>query len=88
MNFLGYVIANGEEEYLVYAKDRGGVHLRGWSRSPGQARRFSSRQLARNAARKMGVGYPLYVLELHESDTQFMVATDEAKRPSWLATAH
>jgi len=88
MNFLGYVIANGEEEYLVYAKDREGVHLRGWSRSPGQARRFSSRQLARKACRKMDVGYPLYVLELRESDSQFMVATDEAERPSWLSTAH
>jgi hypothetical protein len=88
MNFRGYVIANGDEEYLVEAKERGGVHVRAWSRLPGQARRFSSRQLAWKAVRKMGVGYPLYVLELHESATQFMVATDEAKRPSWLATAH
>ena len=88
MNFRGYVIANGEEEYLVDARERGGLQVRGWSRCPDVARVFASRQLARKACRKMDVGYPLYVLELHESDSQFMVATDESERPSWLATAH
>jgi hypothetical protein len=84
MNFQGYVIANGDEEYLVEAKERGAVHVRAWSRVPDVARRFPSRHAALKACRKMAVGYPLYVLELYESEAQFMVATDRADRPGWL----
>lgn len=86
--FVGYVIANNDEEYLFDVQFSPGIAGKAWARHPDFARVFVTRGEAREMLARLHLDYPAWVLELYDAGSQHIVATPERNRPAWLlATA-
>lgn len=85
MRNIGFVIANGDEEFLArYSISDGAIAL-AWSPLVGLAKVFKSIREADKVVFQLESDYPLYVLGLKESKTQYAVYPPrEGHYPAWL----
>lgn len=83
-HLVGYVIANDDEEYLHDFYDSRGAVVKTWARLPDFAQVFIIRLEARQMIYKLNQNSTLWVLELWDYDSHFVVTTQDDNRPSWL----
>lgn len=85
MKKLGFVIANGFEEFLADYSVEDGSISRAWALFPHRAKVFKTIEEADNAVIVLDSDYPLYVLGIKESKKQFVVYPPrEGQYPTWL----
>jgi hypothetical protein len=84
MKFLGYVIANGSEEFLAHFRTQADSSAMVWAKIPDFAFPFSTLRAAQSAVHEIDVSYKVWILSLFESETQYLVSTDQEDKPSWL----
>jgi hypothetical protein len=81
---IGYVIANQDEEFLQAYRIKPAYIYRVWTGFCCDAKVFHTQAKALSIVKKLENQYPLWVLELYESPSQFIVSTDQAEKPKWL----
>jgi len=81
---IGYVIANDNEEFLVFDQTTRHSSSRAWSVLPDLAQLFPSRRLAEKSAKLLDVENPLWVLQLIETPDNYLIRSESKDRPSWL----
>lgn len=85
MRDVGFVIANGDEEFLAGYSISEGAILRQWSPFLDFAKIFKTIGEADRAVSRLDSDYPLYVLGLKESHKQYAVYPPrEGHYPVWL----
>lgn len=85
MRKIGFVIANSAEEFLADFSVKDGVILRAWALVPSRATVFKTIEKADSAVIALDSDYPLYVLGIKESKTQFaLYPPREGEYPKWL----
>ena len=84
MNKNGFVIANQDEEFLVYLKEKPGCTLKGWGRSPEQAKVFKTRFQAIQTMKKIGTEkYSLWLLSYSDIGEQIEIGCNDETLPPW-----
>lgn len=82
---VGFVIANGDEEFLAGYSISDGAIFRKWSPLLDLAEVFKTIREADNVVSRLESEYPLYVLGLKESRKQYAVYLPrEGHYPTWL----
>lgn len=85
MKNVGFVIANGDEEFLARYSTSNGAIVRGWSPLVSLAKVFKTIKEADEVVSQLDSDYPLYVLGLKESKMQYAVYPPrEGHYPVWL----
>jgi hypothetical protein len=79
--FCGFIIGNDGDEYFAEYRDTGGVSAIAWAKIPDLAKRFVALEKARKMIRKIGFSYPVFVLSLWETETQFIVSEGGKDEP-------
>lgn len=80
----GYVISSDREEYLSDFSFAPGHIKRVWSPFIDSAKVFQSKAQADTILKKLQSPYRLWVLQLLETPTAFIVTTGSVIRPHWL----
>ncbi len=83
MRKLGFVIANDREEFLVYEGGNSSAWARAWSPLPSMAKAYTRRE-AEKLANSLEVPYPVWVLQLIETDNHYLVSSANGSGPDWL----
>lgn len=81
---IGFVICNSDEEFLYSFKRFPGATFKAWTLSPSHAHRFKTRTHANDCIRLLDHYGKLWVLDLFETPSQFLVGTQSKDRPKWL----
>jgi hypothetical protein len=82
---LGFIIANADEEFIhSFKRFPDGSTFKAWTLNPLAAYRFQSFQHARDSIRLLDHYGKLWVLDLFDTPTQVLVATENRDRPAWL----
>lgn len=84
LHHIGFVIANGDEEFLHAWKRHPGYSLMGWALSPARAHVFQTREHASNVIRILDYHSKLWILDLFDSPGAYVVGTNPRERPQWL----
>ncbi len=89
MKTVGFVLATDQETYLEdFRIDQGGSIFRLWSPLVSSAKVFQSKSQAESVMQKISCSYRLWLLQLLETDTSFVVTTGSTVRPKWLHSQH
>lgn len=76
--FLGYVIANDNEEFVFNILDSN----IGWAKSIALSKRFSSLKKAKKYQKF--IGYKTYIFELYDLDDKLVLGTEQENNlPNW-----
>lgn len=82
--FCGFVIANEGEEYFGGYRDLGEMASIAWVKIPDLAQRFLTAGAANAMIRKVEFSYPVWLLRLYETETQFRVSIYGGSVPPWI----
>jgi len=81
---LGYVIASPNCDYLGFFKINHMGIFKGWVLTPEKAIIYGTRRAAAKIVKKLDVSYEVWILELWETDKQFIVGSSSEDKPDWL----
>ena len=81
---VGYVIVNDSAEFLHDFKFSQSSQFLGWSLLPDLAKVFKTRSQASGTIKKLSFSYPVYVVQLLESEFKYAFISDSKNIPSWL----
>jgi hypothetical protein len=83
-NKRGYVIASEQQDFLQVFKQTPLGIFKGWCLSPEIAKVYETYSKASRDVKKLDVSYRVWILELWETDKQFIVGSSSEDKPDWL----
>jgi len=82
--WLGYVIANENEEFLHSFKADNFHTITAWTRNPALAFRHKTSRLCQERIKRLNGKNSLWEMELLETDSHFLVGSSSENVPPWI----